>query len=429
MKWTTEAKVGAFTLIGIALFAYAIFFLGHIQVFAAPEMTITGRFASVSGLVQGNSVRYSGVTVGKVKSVDVSPKGVTVIMTIKEGTEIPVDSSFSLQSDGILGEKFVSIVPGDKTEYLHDGDSVNGNGTSTLDATLTQAQGVMGEAEKTLSSINSIIGDKNTQTSLRNSIHNTDELTKNMADLTGQMNQLLAQNTGNVNQIAGNMAEVSRNMNIITTQLSGSIQTLDGDKATSENLRHIIANLEKTSASVNKMAASMEGIVTDPQSAKDIKETLHNTAHITSVLNGLTGGGSSGSVTTDARLEMLYNTKDDRYSPNFNFLVASDKNIVGIGASHIGDGTKVDFNYGKSLGSDITARGGLFDGDVGVSIDWGLRGNKPFSLSVAAMDPNDVKYRIRGELRLFDNFYAVVQTVRPFSATNGGTYYGFNYGF
>ena len=47
MKWTTEAKVGAFTIVGVVLFVLGIIFVGRIDVFAKPQMTITGDFAQV----------------------------------------------------------------------------------------------------------------------------------------------------------------------------------------------------------------------------------------------------------------------------------------------------------------------------------------------------------------------------------------------
>ena len=39
MKWTTEAKVGAFTIIGIVLFIAGILFVGRIDIWAKPQMT------------------------------------------------------------------------------------------------------------------------------------------------------------------------------------------------------------------------------------------------------------------------------------------------------------------------------------------------------------------------------------------------------
>ena len=58
MKWTTEAKVGAFTIVGVVLFVLGIIFVGRIDVFAKPQMTITGDFAQVNGLKNGIRLNF-----------------------------------------------------------------------------------------------------------------------------------------------------------------------------------------------------------------------------------------------------------------------------------------------------------------------------------------------------------------------------------
>ena len=58
-------------------------------------MHITGDFQSVTGLKTGNQVKYSGVTVGRVSSMEVTAKGVTLTMDIDKDTEIPIDSEFA----------------------------------------------------------------------------------------------------------------------------------------------------------------------------------------------------------------------------------------------------------------------------------------------------------------------------------------------
>ena len=96
--------------------------------------------------------------------------------------------------------------------------------------------------------------------------------------------------------------------------------------------------------------------------------------------------------------------------------------LVTAGGTHIGDGGNLELTYGKFLTDKWLLRGGLFDGDVGIGVDYGY--GSPFMISLAAMDPNDQRYRIRGEFELFDDTYAVAQFVRPYSAENGGNYFG-----
>ncbi len=133
MKWTTEAKVGAFTIVGVVLFVLGIIFVGRIDVFAKPQMTITGDFAQVNGLKNGNQVKFSGVAIGTVSDIEITPSGVVVKMKIDDKTQIPSDSTFTLGSEGFLGDKCIQISPGKSTVYLRDGDSVKGEGVDAMD--------------------------------------------------------------------------------------------------------------------------------------------------------------------------------------------------------------------------------------------------------------------------------------------------------
>lgn len=155
---------------------------------------------------------------------------------------------------------------------------------------MRQATVLMEEANKTLGSINNVIGDAQTQAALRNALRTTEDIANNTAELTARMNQMVASNEGNLNEITTNMAGITRNMTDITNQLDTSLQELNGDGQAASDMRAILSNLRTTTNSLNNMASSMEGVVTDPQSSKDIKETLHNTAQLTTKLNRLTGG-------------------------------------------------------------------------------------------------------------------------------------------
>lgn len=434
MKWSTEAKVGLFTIIGLCLFAACVIFLGRLELFQPPQMHITGEFQSVTGLKTGNQIKYSGVAVGRVTDMEVTSKGVVLTMEIKEDTEIPIDSEFILANDGILGDKFIQITPGHSKTFLRDGDTVQGDGQSDIDKTMRQATVLMEEANKTLGSINNIIGDEQTQASLRNALRSTESIANNTAELTARMNQMVAANEGNLNEITSNMANITRNMTDITSQLDTSLNELNGDGQAASDMRAILSSLKTTTDSINNMATSMEGVVTDPQSSKDIKETLHNTAQLTTKLNRLTGGdvdssdsGKKYPFKASANMELLYNTTRNKYNPNADFRLQFGKSMFTLGATNIGDDSRLELTYGKYVADDFLFRGGLFDGDVGVGIDYGLNG--PFSISAAVMDLNDTRYRIRSEVRLFEDTYAVAQFIRPFSAENGGNFYGIRHVF
>ena len=83
----------------------------------------------------------------------------------------------------------------------------------------------------------------------------------------------------------------------------------------------------------------------------------------------------------------------------------------------IGDVYKRQFVSPKWL-----VRGGIFESELGVGVDYNLRG--PVSLSAAMYDLNHRKYRIRSDIRLHKDTYGVIQMTRKNGNTNGGTYFG-----
>ena len=427
MKWTTEAKVGAFSLAAGGLFLYTMLFLGHTDLFSSKGMELTGEFSSVTGLKDGNGVRYSGVPVGKVKDIRVGKKGVIVEMELEKDISIPVDSRISLQSDGILGEKYVAITPGKSPHTLRSGSVVQGDSADDMDKAVAQMNQVMIQAELLLSSMNRVMGDEKTQEALKGAIHNANAMTANMAAMAGQMNQMMAANQQNVNVMANNMAQMSQNMNSLTKQLDESMRTLDGDGKSTQNIRHILQNMQETTKSMNQIAKSFEGLATDPQSMQDIKTTLHNTAHLTSTLSTVTGGGAMKGM-SDVQGELLYSSQGNRYSANVNARFFGKENLFTLGASHMGDDTRLDFTGGKFLTPNVSARIGFFEGDVGASLDYGLR-DKPIKFTFALMNPNDFRYYARAEFKLTDSLFGVAQLNRPFNKDFGGNYYGIGYRF
>lgn len=83
---------------------------------------LDARFGRTDGLLVGDAVRMAGVTIGKVVAARLD-EHFNAIMTldIKEGIQIPDDSSASIVSSGILGSKYVEIEPGGSLDNLQPG--------------------------------------------------------------------------------------------------------------------------------------------------------------------------------------------------------------------------------------------------------------------------------------------------------------------
>lgn len=126
---TMEISVGAFMLAGIlALVFLAIKVSGlNISDSTASTYKLYAHFNNAAGLTPGAQVTVAGVMVGRVSAIALDPKDnrAKIEMAIKTDVNfLTVDSIAAIQTAGILGEKYLSIVVGGDSEMLADGDNI-----------------------------------------------------------------------------------------------------------------------------------------------------------------------------------------------------------------------------------------------------------------------------------------------------------------
>lgn len=411
MKWNAEAKVGLVTIVGVLVFSYVIIDLAQAEIFGKPGYEVQALVADANGLQKGNVVRYAGVNVGRVEKVVPTAEGVRVTLKLNNEVKIPKDSQISITTDGLMGEKIVSIKAGrDTTNYLQSGDRVAGMPAKTMTDMMDSAGSLMNNANTMVENINAIVGDARTQQAVRGSL-------QHINGITAQTDALLQQNSGNIRQITQNMAALTGQMNV-------SLQRLDGDGATSENVRSVVRNMQITSAKLAVVADSLESVSGDAQTQSDIKTTLKNTAAISQKVNQLLSGNNDVQTTGEAGI--LYNTSKKETYGYANFIVKRNKKFILLGSEGIGNRTRMNLQYGTD-GKLMDARWGLINGELGIGLDFFADG--PLRLSIEGYNPNQWQYRFKGQYRVAPNVYLFGQITRPFRQQDGGNYYGLNYSF
>ena len=121
-KYSVDAAIG---FIVLAVAAGFLLFLyngrdaadhGHYEVYA--------EFISANGISVGADVRIAGVNVGEVTSMtlDTNSFQAKVHFTIREDIEVPEDSVISVSLDGLLGDRFLEILPGGSFENIAAGN-------------------------------------------------------------------------------------------------------------------------------------------------------------------------------------------------------------------------------------------------------------------------------------------------------------------
>jgi phospholipid/cholesterol/gamma-HCH transport system substrate-binding protein len=121
-------KLGMFVSIGLLLFIIAIYFIGKQKNLFGSTFHISSQFKTVSGLEVGNNVRFSGINVGTVEEIKlINDSSVVVRLVMKEDVRefIKTDARASIGSDGLMGDKVLTISPGVKsTKIIEDNGQI-----------------------------------------------------------------------------------------------------------------------------------------------------------------------------------------------------------------------------------------------------------------------------------------------------------------
>lgn len=121
-----EVAAGAVVLLVAAIFlGYAVLHSGRGAV-TAEGMQLTAGFDRIDGLANGADVRIAGVKVGSVVANRINPETFAAELTLRvdRSLKLPSDTSAEITSEGLLGGKYVSLVPGGSEKLLADGGRI-----------------------------------------------------------------------------------------------------------------------------------------------------------------------------------------------------------------------------------------------------------------------------------------------------------------
>ncbi len=366
-----EGSVGLLILGGIALFGGFALWIRGIK-FGANSYNIIAEFSDVNGIQIGDSVRYRGLKVGRVRRIRPGINGVDVTMEI-DSTKllIPKTASIQASSSGLIGETFIDIQPPDDPwiaqsenlsavgkqckpeEIFCNGDRVDGISGVTLDDLFP----LMYQLTLTISENPELF--ENVSAAAKNaSIAATEvaKLTKDVSLLVGNIEQKLddfsdtAQAITRVADTAAGQIEttsqkyqdtaeqltlLASNANeLVAENRTNLVITLDNIRLTTESLQVLIAKLDTTVASTDtqKLMANLETLSTDAAAAaanlKDVSATFSNDTSLITLQQTLDSArvtfANAQKITSD--LESI--TGDPNFLNNVRNLINGLSNLV-----------------------------------------------------------------------------------------------------
>ena len=159
-KTKLELKVGVFVFIGVVLLSFSVLSIGKVKHWTSGYKVRFG-FNFVNGVKMGAPVRFAGVDQGEVKGIKLvffpqeQKTRAYVECWIKNNISIPVDSTVWVNTLGLLGEKYIEIIPGkDYKNCLAPGDTMMGIDPIPMHEVSRQAMNIVASLEKLVGAIN-----------------------------------------------------------------------------------------------------------------------------------------------------------------------------------------------------------------------------------------------------------------------------------
>jgi phospholipid/cholesterol/gamma-HCH transport system substrate-binding protein len=125
-RYRHETVAGMFVVIGLLCIGYMVVKLGKVSLLGDDTYLLYARFTSVSGLRVGNPVEMFGLPVGQVKDLRLDQKDELALaeLRIERGIRIYEDANAAIKTEGLIGDRYVSIDPGGGAPLLKPGGMI-----------------------------------------------------------------------------------------------------------------------------------------------------------------------------------------------------------------------------------------------------------------------------------------------------------------
>ncbi|PKN76431.1 MAG: outer membrane lipid asymmetry maintenance protein MlaD [Deltaproteobacteria bacterium HGW-Deltaproteobacteria-10] len=119
-KYNMETIVGIFVVFGLICVGYMTVKLGKVNILGDNSYSLIANFTTVTGLRIGSPVNILGIEVGRVERITMDQENLKAAVEIRIKKDIKVydDAIASIKTEGLIGDKYLSIDPGGGGELL-----------------------------------------------------------------------------------------------------------------------------------------------------------------------------------------------------------------------------------------------------------------------------------------------------------------------
>jgi phospholipid/cholesterol/gamma-HCH transport system substrate-binding protein len=343
MTWS-ELRVGLFVLVGLLILAVGIFYVTGAG-FLGPKYRLKTFLPEVSGLAEGAPVRLDGVEIGNVEHIRLVPRvqgkppdrmhniEVDIRIDNKFQSDILTDSTASLVTEGLLGNRYVNVQRGYTGIPLKEGQAIPGTEEkaiaqvversadvlANLKALSEDIQDMVGEVREGKGTLGKLLNDETAYKHLNSILSKGDEIVGNVQAGQGTVGKLLMTDAL--------YTKVDKGVEDATTILAdvraqkGTLGKLLYDPSLYDQAKEAISNGNNIMGDIRAGKGTLGKLATDETLYNKLRDTSSNLSEATSKLNKT--DNTAGKLFSDPQLydNMAALSKDMR-----EFIVEFRKN-------------------------------------------------------------------------------------------------------
>ena len=231
---------------------------------------------------------YGGIVVGKVRDIRLDQEGllkVDVTLAIYDGVKIRKDSKFVINQSGLLGDRYVDVIPqGSTAEFLKSGETVQGSSSVDLSEAirgvvdvLHQAAGTIERVDNAVQRIDETVLSRETLDHASASIANIDAATSNTVALTLSVRSVVDENRGRVDNTLAKFSDAADNFNKTSKSVDELVSANQDDiRATTKNLAESAERLNGILARLERGEGTAGKLLVDPTLHDEIVRLVQN---------------------------------------------------------------------------------------------------------------------------------------------------------
>jgi len=285
-----ETKVGIFFVTCFVLIAFISLKLGNYELGEAAGYPLSAVFDTAAGLNEETPVLMAGLRIGQVTSLRLEQGRARVFFKVKGDSEIPDDSSISIQSRGFLGAKYLEIMPGASKKNLKPGDSFDNVAMSSeLTALSAQAGDIADDIKAITANLRTVFGGEEGEEGIR-------DIFRALQEISVRLSETLEANQSRMNAIAANIEKMTANVAAMSEENRKAIHdAITVMPLIAANLNIIAENIAHITTENNEeLNNAVRGLA---QSTEHLQSAMEHVASITRKVDE--GQGTLGQLIND----------------------------------------------------------------------------------------------------------------------------------